>query len=363
MPSRRKKKFKKLISGHLISTKQDGSPMFANDQEKKDFLKSVKDRTISEQQLLDILKDPDNDTFLEEQDSFRFDARENKDTDGDGIGDNLDIILTKVRLDDIMILKGIHFDENAPAGEELKVQDFTSNVEFYPFVDVDNPTYMGGLGFTAATLIATSEALNAIKLLGTPQQRWNALNAARDGNQQYPLDDDGDLPGVQTISKEFFFRDYICYVRSLEDSPWNPSVDTVNKFNKLKSELLAMTPDNIGDISYPDIKLSEILQDVASSSYTEHLPSTFSWANVPNMEKWLDGYTEQGAVELIYDTVTNTDYDTVINQVLNLIPIIFNDIRQLDEEAIAQGLVTEETLEYSLDWEGFGLDVPSRECL
>jgi len=359
----KKKKKQKALGGHLISTDASGEPLFANEAAKQAFIDSVKNKSIDLATLIDIIKDPDRDTFDTVIDKFPFNAQESKDTDGDGIGDNLDIILTKVRLDDIMILKGIFYDETAPAGEELKVQDFTSSVEYYPYAEVDNPTYMGGLGFTAANLIAANEALNAIKLLPTAAERWAALENARDGNQQYPLVGDGDRAGVQTIIKEFFFRDYICYLRGLEGSPWNPSVDTVSKFNKLKSELLAMTPDTSGDVEYPDVKLSEILQDVASSSYTEHLPSAFTWANVANMEKWLDGYTEKGAAELIYDTVTSTDYDTVINQVLSLVQDVFDSIRELDEEAIQEGFVTDETLEYTYDWASFGLDIPSRECL
>lgn len=101
----KQRRIKKLVKGHLTAKDQDGGELIVDKVERELQLrgKSVSNplSNLDEAQLLAVLLDADDDSVQHNDDFAPFDAREQVDTDGDNIGDNRDIILTKVRLDGI----------------------------------------------------------------------------------------------------------------------------------------------------------------------------------------------------------------------------------------------------------------------
>lgn len=101
----KQRRIKKLVKGHLNAKAADGSPLHADLEERLLQLmgKSVANlaENLTDAQLLAVLLDADDDSAAHKDDFAPFDAREQVDTDGDGIGDNRDIIRTKVELDAI----------------------------------------------------------------------------------------------------------------------------------------------------------------------------------------------------------------------------------------------------------------------
>ncbi len=101
----KQRRIKKLVKGHLNSKDASGADVHADKEERLLQLmgKSTANvgSNLTDAQLLAVLLDADNDSASHKDDIAPFDAREQVDTDGDGIGDNRDIIQTKVRLDAI----------------------------------------------------------------------------------------------------------------------------------------------------------------------------------------------------------------------------------------------------------------------
>jgi|SaaInlV_150m_DNA_3_1039698.scaffolds.fasta_scaffold16615_2 hypothetical protein len=119
MPSARKRRLRKLIKGYLNSTDNVGALNFGTEELKK--AESVRLNNLSSTDLKTLLgipadgktSDIDDDGAPQAQDFLPRDARESKDTDGDNIGDNRDILLTKLSLD------GIYFEKkDGVAGPE-----------------------------------------------------------------------------------------------------------------------------------------------------------------------------------------------------------------------------------------------------
>lgn len=111
----KQRRIKKLVKGHLNAKDAEGGPLHPDLEER--LLQLMGKSTafpaenLTDAQLLDVLLDADADSTSHKDDFAPFDAREQKDTDGDGIGDNRDILLNKIALD--VIYK--EFDENDQA--------------------------------------------------------------------------------------------------------------------------------------------------------------------------------------------------------------------------------------------------------
>jgi hypothetical protein len=155
----KKKRIKKLVKGHLASKNAAGVDIYAAGTVRKARLAVLDDITqTSAVQLLEALTgttggDADGVAFA--ADAFPFDAAEQKDTDGDGIGDNRDIILNKIALDVI-----------------LKAKDHTNTA-------LDPNT--GTMKALAVRLANADTDLTAAAALGTPELRTERLAALRAG--------------------------------------------------------------------------------------------------------------------------------------------------------------------------------------
>lgn len=104
----KKRRIKKLVKGHLNSKDAAGDAVYADDAAKEERLLQLMGKSsanpgsnLSDVQLLAVLLDADADSAAHKDDFAPFDAREQVDSDDDNIGDNRDIIRTKVRLDAI----------------------------------------------------------------------------------------------------------------------------------------------------------------------------------------------------------------------------------------------------------------------
>lgn len=98
----KQRRIKKLVKGHLTSKDAQGDPNYAEGTVRDNRLIAID--AMSSVDLLAALTgaaggDADGVAFA--ADAFPFDARESADADKDNIGDNRDIIQTKVRLDAI----------------------------------------------------------------------------------------------------------------------------------------------------------------------------------------------------------------------------------------------------------------------
>ena len=108
----KKKRIKKIVKGHLTQKQADGADKYAagaTRQGRSDTLDAMTNaQLITALSMTDAGKpgleafdiDADGATF--KNDVQPFDIRENADKDGDGIGDNRDILLTKLVVDNIL---------------------------------------------------------------------------------------------------------------------------------------------------------------------------------------------------------------------------------------------------------------------
>ena len=103
----KKRRIRKLVKRILTATAADGTQLSESEAANLALqLKGVGEGplaagNLSEVQFLARLLDVDADTVANLTDVFPDDAREQVDTDGDEIGDNRDIILSKIALDAI----------------------------------------------------------------------------------------------------------------------------------------------------------------------------------------------------------------------------------------------------------------------
>lgn len=120
----KQRRIKKLVKGHLNSKGADGEPIYTTAQQKIDRLAVLDDiAQTNATQLLEALTgttggDADGVAFA--ADAFPFDARESRDTDNDGIGDNRDILLEKIKADAIFV-KTINGEDQAANAGTLEV--------------------------------------------------------------------------------------------------------------------------------------------------------------------------------------------------------------------------------------------------
>jgi hypothetical protein len=107
MPSARKRRLRKLIKGHINRIDAAGDVVNATASAVKSASVVMNEKTEAE--LITALSisadgktsDIDADDATQANDFLPRDARESKDTDGDNIGDNRDILLTKLAIDTI----------------------------------------------------------------------------------------------------------------------------------------------------------------------------------------------------------------------------------------------------------------------
>ena len=110
----KRKRIKKLVKGSLTQKKVDGQPKYAAGtvrQNRSDALDAMTNADLitalgitnagKANETINI----DGDAATFKNDFAPFDAAEQRDTDGDGIGDNRDIILNKIALDVILKAK------------------------------------------------------------------------------------------------------------------------------------------------------------------------------------------------------------------------------------------------------------------
>jgi len=160
----KKKRIKKLVKGHLTQKKVDGVDKYAagaTRQGRSDTLDAMTNAQLitalgitnagKANETINI--DGDSATF--KNDFAPFDAAEQLDTDGDGIGDNKDIILNKIALDVI-----------------LKAKDHTDAAV--------NPN-TGTMKALAVRLANAKTDLEAAALLATAELRTARLAALRAG--------------------------------------------------------------------------------------------------------------------------------------------------------------------------------------
>ena len=181
----RKRRFKKIIKGYLNRIGNDGQPHDDVDNvpagEKKALLATIDAETNT--QLLSRFNfsnpgtptetfDVENDGGTFKNDPAPFDERDFQDTDGDTIGDNEDIILTKIKLDAIFQDVQKTTPGSALAGgpvgtlqdlmnEALAVQQLVNTR--YTSIDSDHNTVMDG---GAAAITAAKDAIADLRLSG-----------------------------------------------------------------------------------------------------------------------------------------------------------------------------------------------------
>ncbi len=138
----KQRRIKKLVKGHLTSKDAKGDPIYAAGTVRDNRLIAID--AMSSTDLLAALTGAaggDADTVAFAADAFPFDARESRDTDGDGIGDNRDILLEKIKADAIFVKTINGADQGANSGT---------------------------LEVAAAKLVTVHAALNAITISGDP---------------------------------------------------------------------------------------------------------------------------------------------------------------------------------------------------
>ena len=126
MPSARKRRLRKLIKGHINRIDAAGDVVNATASAVKSASVVMNEKTEAE--LITALSisadgktsDIDDDGATQASDFLPRDARESKDTDGDNIGDNRDILLTKLSLD------GIYFEKKDGGAGDLTGTLYTS---------------------------------------------------------------------------------------------------------------------------------------------------------------------------------------------------------------------------------------------
>lgn len=123
----KKKRIKKLVKGHLASKNASGGDNYAPGTVRKARLAVLDD--IAQTSAADLLlilatgtgvNQGDGDGVAFADDAFPFDARESRDTDNDGIGDNRDILLEKIKADAIFV-KTINGDDQGHNAGTLEV--------------------------------------------------------------------------------------------------------------------------------------------------------------------------------------------------------------------------------------------------
>ena len=97
----KQRRIKKLVKGHLSSKGVDGQDVYADKKARLAVLDEMDSATLLDTLIGAGVGKGDGDTAAFADDFAPFDAREQVDTDGDNIGDNRDILLTKVKLDAI----------------------------------------------------------------------------------------------------------------------------------------------------------------------------------------------------------------------------------------------------------------------
>ena len=106
----KQRRIKKLVKGHLNKIDESGNFVYATKQQKIDRL-AVLDESSNQDLITELgitfpgtineAIDIDADGASHDDDFAPFDAREQVDTDNDGIGDNRDILLSKLAIDEI----------------------------------------------------------------------------------------------------------------------------------------------------------------------------------------------------------------------------------------------------------------------
>lgn len=426
MVSRRKKKIRKTLAGHLTATGVDGNPLFEDEQAKKDFLDKLKKNEFTKQEILQIALDPDGDSYSWDKDAFPFAGQENKDTDGDGIGDNEDIIFTKFRLDDILQATGIYFGkewsinilpeakrrqvdgvfqvldpstpEDLPGGiksyaivrpieaddeiERLRLHPFQPHLTEDAWVRYENPALRGGFGAFGSFLIVTKAVLDEIMTLGTPAERFAALTTARDGEYAIPTASEGRDSTIEGINATqwFFFTDFLClyknwnkyfdlgYLNPLNTRYAGAGQDTVNEINRLKEELLSMSPDTSGTISFDngDIDFPSLIvknENTVQRYYKQMLNADGQkYVGDSRWSQWYNAYLVEGGAEMIIETVLSTDYEAIINQINLLLDQVIQLVKDLDQEAKNEGFIVETPRSFTIDeWVSFGYNAKAFE--
>lgn len=416
----KKKKRQKAIGGHLYAKGPDGLPLYANDAARQSFIDSIKNKSIDIDLLIDIAKDPDRDTFYLKDDAFPFDAREWKDTDGDGIGDNEDIIFTKARLDDILWVNGVYYgkewsieilpeskrrqvdgvfqvlDPSTPEDvgpiktyaivrpveaddeeERLRLHPFQPELYERHYLRMENPGRFGSFGQWTVSIIQTKAVLDEIMTLPTPADRFTALTAARNSEYVIPtaLEARASTVNGQVADGHWFNMDYLCLIKN-----WNEYYEagylvthpltykysgysniTLDEIKRLKAELLSMSPDTSGTVSFENANINFSNLILTPEDEPERYVNQFlnddgkKWMGNSDYTEWLDAYLLEGGAKFIVETVMTTDYETIFNEAVSLLNDTTTILKALDQEAKDEGFIAETPRSFTIDeWVSFG---------
>ena len=154
----KQRRIKKLVKGHLNAKGVDGQDVYTDKDAKEERLLQLMGKSVdnpglnlTDAQLLDVLLDADADLTLHKDDFAPFDAREQKDTDGDNIGDNKEIhdaaALISDKTADLTDLFAI-------------IQDHTGNITLNAIIAAENE--IAGAGLTDNTYNTARDAMNAL---------------------------------------------------------------------------------------------------------------------------------------------------------------------------------------------------------
>lgn len=395
--ARKKKKIGVAMRMHLDSKGFDGQELFPTSEDKRIRLTQLK--AMSSSEIKTFIIDPDQDGVPSRADWAPKNAQEQYDSDGDGIGDNEDIMFSKIRLDNLIALSGLYYGKewtlsyainewktgNGPDGNprdgkivnpitlnairDIEEDDQEIRLRIFNFGETEGeypqfapkwlkkPTMAGGAGQIIKWVKDVNDNLNQILNLETVEQRWEALQTAREGEGEF------------ATSTTFLFKDSLCFYSSdwyYDEFQGGLSSKSFDLIKKIQEEILSMNPED--GAHFPEISLKKFMS--ALPSYDEELTAKYinqlwKYHNLGNSEftdVWQDAYAREGAGRYIYNLVKNTNYELIFQEGLNMLKNVYNNITILENEAVEAGLIDASQIPVpaffadlgNLGWEDFG---------